>query len=142
MSPIFPDVIDNHYRGHTIALSAFYFVTTITVVRSLIHILLRDGGSEVIASIPLSTFKADAADTCVLLIALLGVSQFLLGLIYCVVLWKYQSLVPLMYLITTLEYVLRVFLFNWKPIKTKRRAPGAIGSYVAVPILLILFWLS
>ncbi len=142
MDKVFPKTIDNQYRGHKIALIFFYLFTAMTVVRSLIHMFSKDGGAQSIATIPLDSFSAQASSVIVLIFALWGLSQLLMGVLYVIVLWRYKSLIPLMYLFIFLEYVLRIVLGTMKPIVTDSVPPGAVVNLVFPPLALILFALS
>lgn len=64
------------------------------------------------------------------------------GLLYIVVLWRYQALIPLMYLFILVEYLGRLLLTFAKPVVTQGTAPGAIGNYVLIPLALIMLVLS
>lgn len=139
---LFPRRIDNDYQGHPIALWLFFPVTLITIGRSLIHVFRDDGGAQSIATIPLDTFTQGGASVVILIFALWGLSQLLLGLFYVVVLWRYRALIPLMYLLLIVEYVGRLALGAWKPIETLETPPGAIGNYVAGTLGIAILWLS
>ena len=54
---ILPKSIDNVCPGNPAALWLFWFITTVTVGRSLAHILLPDGGAQSIATVPLDQFS-------------------------------------------------------------------------------------
>lgn len=139
---MFPKVIDNHYKGYKVALYAFYLISAVTVVRSLIHMLATDGGAQSIATIPLDSYSVAAADVVIQIFALWGLSQLLFGLLYWVVLWRYKSLIPFMYALMFIEYAGRLWLTFYKPIILEGTAPGAIGNYIMVPAVLVLFILS
>lgn len=139
---IFPRQVTNVYRGTAVAKWVFVLITVVTIARSLAHILLPDGGAQSIATIPLAEFTANGAATAVHLFALWGLSQLLMGLLYGVVLWRYQSLIPLMYLFIAVEYATRLLLTFAKPIETHGTAPGAIGNYVLIPLALVMLGLS
>lgn len=70
------------YRGGSVAWYFFVLLTVVTLVRSLIHIIARDGGAETIATIPLSTFTENGAAAVVHLFALWGLSQLVIGALY------------------------------------------------------------
>ena len=142
LANLFPATITNNYRGAVLAKWVFVLVTLLTLGRSLAHIFLPDGGAQSIATIPLDSFTANGAATAVHLFALWGVSQLIIGLIYLIVLWRYQALIPLMYLLMVLEYALRLALTFAKPLETHGTAPGAIGNYVLIPLALLMLWLS
>ena len=138
----FPQPVTNAYQGQAVAKWVFALATILTIARSLAHILLPDGGAQSIATIPLDEFTANGAATAVHLFALWGLSQLLLGLFYLIVLWRYQSLIPLMYLFIFVEYTVRLLLTFAKPLETHGTAPGAIGNYVIIPLALLMVVLA
>ncbi len=139
---LFPQPVTNRYGGAPIARWVFMLLTVNTVARALAHIFLPDGGAQSIATIPLSSFTSNGSSTVVHIFALWGLSQLLFGLLYIVVLWRYQSLIPLMYLFIVVEYAGRLLLALAKPIVTDGTAPGAIGNFVLIPLALLMLVLS
>jgi hypothetical protein len=139
---LFPQLITNRYRGAPVAKWVFVLLTVITIGRSLAHIFLPDGGANSIATIPLDRFTPNGEATVVQIFALWGLSQLLFGLLYIVVLWRYQSFIPLMYLFILVEYAGRLLLAFAKPIVTDGTAPGAIGNFVLIPLALLMLILS
>lgn len=120
----------------------FVLLTVVTIGRSLAHIFLPDGGAQSIATIPLDSFTPHAADVVVHIFALWGLSQLLFGLMYVVVLWRYQALIPLMYVFIVVEYAGRLLLALAKPFETSGTAPGAVGNYILIPLALLMLVLS
>ena len=139
---LFPETITNSYRGTSIAKWVFVAVTLMTIARSLAHIFLPDGGAQSIATIPLDSFTANGAAALIHIFALWGLSQLLFGLFYVIVLWRYQSLIPLMWLFILIEYSGRLLLAFVKPFETAGTAPGAIGNYIFIPLALFMLLLS
>lgn len=131
---LFPAVADNRFPGHTGSRWLFYVITLATLIRSCIHIFLPDGGSAGIAGIPLAMYSTYAAQTIVLLFALWGLSQLLLGLVYVVICLRYQSLIPLMYVLLMAEYGMRIVLGHFKHIFTVHVPPAAYGDYLMIPL--------
>ena len=107
LQKILPTTIDNNYKGNKIALWVFYFITAVTVVRSLIHMFKHDGGAQSIATIPLDTFTESGAAVVILIFAYWGLSQLMFGIIQVIVAIRYKSLIPLMYLMLVLEWAAR-----------------------------------
>ena len=139
---IFPKQINNTYTGHPIALYTFYIIIFITIVRSLIHILVPDGGAQSIAPIPLDTYSVESANTVIFMFGLWGISQLLLGILFLIIAIRYKALIPLMYLFIFTEYTLRLILGFFKPITLTGVAPGGIGNYVFIILSILLFMLS
>lgn len=142
MKYLLPNIIDNEYKGKKIPLYLFYLITPYTIIRSAIHVFLRDGGAESIASIPLHSYSNNASNTIIHIFAEWGLSQLLFGLLYICVLIKYKSLIPLMYLFLVVEYSGRLFLGFYKPFELEGYAPGGIANYFLVPLFLLMFILS
>ena len=142
MNKLLPKVITNEYEGAAIAKWVFVLITVITIGRSLAHIFLADGGAQSIATIPLAAFTPNGAAAIIHIFALWGLSQLLFGLVYVLVLWRYKSLIPLMYLFILTEYIVRLLLTFAKPFETLGTAPGAIGNYIFIPLALVMLLLS
>lgn len=141
-SHLLPQPITNEYRGTPVAKWVLIVLTLITVARSLAHIFLLDGGAQSIATIPLDAFTPNGAAAIIHIFALWGLSQLLFGLFYAVVLWRYQSLIPLMYLFILVEYSGRLLLTFAKPFETAGTAPGGVANYIFIPLALIMLVLS
>ncbi|MFP4378306.1 MAG: hypothetical protein ACLFP4_14775 [Spirochaetales bacterium] len=139
---LLPPSIDNNYRGPRIAVIVFWLLAAVTLVRSVIHIVAPDGGAASIATIPLASFSPAAADAVIHIFALWGLSQLIIGVFYVVALLRYRTLIPMLYLFALFEYVVRLTLTWIKPMETESTAPGAIGNYVLIPILLVMFLVS
>jgi hypothetical protein len=131
---LLPRVVDNQYRGHVVALWLFYPITLMTLARSAIHVFRSDGGAQSIATIPLDTFVSGGAQTVVSIFALWGLSQLLIGLIYVLVLVRYRTLIPLMYVLIVAEYVGRFAIGLMKPIVTVETPPGAPGTLLLMAL--------
>ena len=52
LNRIFPKGIDNHHRGHKLALWFFVPITFMKVAISLVHIFYADGGAQSICTVP------------------------------------------------------------------------------------------
>jgi len=104
--------------------------------------LATDGGAQSVASIPIDAFGEAARSIVILLFALWGSSQLLLGIVYIVVLCRYKSMIPLMYILIVIEYLMRIVLGHLKPIETISTPPGEIGNYILIPLALAMLFLS
>lgn len=112
------------------------------VGRSLAHMFLADGGAQSIATIALDTFSPTAASVIIGIFAYWGLSQLLFGLLYVIVLWRYQSLIPLMWAFLFVEWTGRLLLGFYKPIETVGQAPGGIGNWIFPVVTLVILVLS
>ncbi len=139
---LFPKQLSNDYQGSSIAKWIFAGLTVLTLARSLAHIFLPDGGAQSIATIPLDSFTPNGAAAIIHIFALWGLSQLLFGLMYVIVLWRYQALIPLMWCFVLVEYGGRLLLAFAKPFEITGTAPGAVGNYIFVPLALLMLALS
>jgi hypothetical protein len=144
MNLFFPKVFDNKVRFNRIILYIFYFITIVTVGRSLIHMFSTDGGANSIATIIVFSGNPDPNQVIYFIFSLWGLSQLIIGIIYVISSIKYKSMIPLLYVLMWFEYLFR-FIFGkfLKPLSAavlSGTAPGEIGNYifiVLVPILII-----
>ncbi len=139
---LLPNAVDNRFNGIKLAQYAFLMITLATIVRSLIHVFAPDGGAQSIATIPLDTYPAEAAATVIFMFSFWGLSQLLMGMVYLGVYLKYKSLIPMMYVLLILEYVMRIVIGQMKPIVTAGTAPGSVGSWIMVPVCIVLLLFS
>jgi len=133
---LFPKQPDNDYRGAPIAKWVFVVIVVMTIARSLAHMLLPDGGAQSIATIPLDAYSPGAAKVVVGMFAQWGLTQLMFGLLYVLVLWRYRSLIPLMWLFVAFEWLGRLLTGLVKPFETAGTAPGAVGNLV-IPVLAV-----
>ena len=139
---LLPSPVDNNFRGVKLSQYAFLLITAATIVRSVIHVFAPDGGAQSIATIPLSSYSAEAAATIIFMFSFWGLSQLLMGIVYLGVYVKYKSLIPMMYVLLIVEYAMRIVIGQMKPIVTTGTAPGSVGSWIMVPVCVVLLVLS
>ena len=143
LNRLFPNPITNDHRGAAIAKWAFGLITLVTLGRSLIHIFSPDGGAQSIATIPLNEFTANGTSTVIHIFSQWGLSQLLFGIFYLIVLSRYKSLIPLMWVFILVEYTGRLFLGLSKPMTgLEGTPPGAVGNLIIIPLALIMIYLS
>jgi len=139
---LFPKQLSNDYQGILLAKWVFVALTVLTIGRSLAHIFLPDGGAQSIATIPLDEFTSNGVAAIIHIFALWGLSQLLFGLMYILVLWRYQALIPLMWLFILSEYSVRLLLTYAKPFEIVGTAPGGIGNFIFIPLAFLMLVLS
>ena len=94
---LLPRAIDNTYRGYTAALWLFSLVVAVMVTQGLF--IIFNGHSVVMSAdgIPLETYPPAAAQTVVALWAQRGLSRLIISSLCVLVLVRYRSAVPLMF---------------------------------------------
>ena len=113
---IFPERIDNNYRGHVLAIWIFAALVFMKVAISLLHVFNADGGAQSISAIPLDTYMAGAATNVIALFARMGLEQFLLGLVFIVVLVRYRAMIPLMFVMIVIGLIGHEAVVYMKPL--------------------------
>jgi len=136
---LLPEKAENVYEGYKIAEITFLIITIVTIIRSLIHLIAPDGGAESIATINLNV---EGGNIIVSIFALWGVSQLLMSIVFLVVFFRYKNLIPFMYMLIIIEYMMRIGVGVLKPFETVGIAPGVVGNYIMVPLAVILLLLS
>jgi hypothetical protein len=136
---ILPAQIDNTIRGVKLPFYVFAFFAVVSTVRSFIHLLSPDGGAGSIAGMDLSV---PGADGIIFAFGLWGSSQLLFALIQLLVVFRYRSLVSLMYLMLILEVLLRQLVGYMKPVIFAHTPPGAIGNQIILPLAVFMLVLS
>ena len=140
---LLPQTVNNDYRGHPLAKWVLVPLTVITIGRSLVHMFAHDGGAQSIASIALDTFSEGGANTVVTVFALWGLSQLIIGLLYALVLWRWGALIPLVYVLFSFEYFMRLIAGLYSPgLEKLQTAPGEVGNVIFLPLGLVLLALS
>ncbi|MBK8823147.1 MAG: hypothetical protein IPN58_11195 [Anaerolineales bacterium] len=136
---LLPSSVDNTIRGTRIPFYIFALYAIVSAVRSCIHLLSPDGGAGTIAGMDLSVAGADGI---VFAFALWGSSQLLFAIIQLLVVFRYKSLVPFMYLMLILEVLLRELVGRMKPVTFAHTPPGAIGNQIILPLAALMLVLS
>ena len=136
--------IISNIQGARLPLVIFAILTFVFTTRALIHMLKDDGGAQAFATIPLDTYPPGAAKTIIAFQAAVGIDQLLLCFVYILILVRYRSLLPLGYILITLEFGLGTLIIGsgWKPIEFSGTAPGYVAIFVVPPMALVLCWLS
>lgn len=141
MEKILPEEINNDYKGYKIAVYVFIFYSILSLVRSCIHIFSSDGGAGSIAKIDLS----EGGENTIFIFALWGSSQLIVAIIQFLVAFKYKTLLPVMYLLLFLEYILRTFTGNVRPLIFEVGVvtpPGGYLDKIMIPLSMVMFVLT
>jgi hypothetical protein len=142
LSRLFPECIDNRYRGQKLALWLLVPITFMKVGISLTHIFRGDGGAQSIATIPLDTYPAGAAQNVIALFARLGLEQFLLAALCVVVLLRYRSMIPFMYLLIVVHDIAQMAIARMKPLALAATSGARTPALVVTALSVIGFLLS
>jgi hypothetical protein len=136
---LLPVKIDNTLLGWKLPLFIFALYTVLSIVRSFIHLFSPDGGAGSIAGMDLSVAGADGI---IFAFALWGSSQLLMAMIQLLVVIRYRSLIPFMWLMLILEVLLRELVGVMKPVIFAHTPPGALGNQFFLPLAVFMLGLS
>lgn len=128
-----------HYGGPRLAFWGAVAWLLLITTRSLIHLLLPDGGAHSIATIDIAV--AGGSDI-VALFGQWGASQLLLAMLLWALLLRWRGTVPLVLLVFATEPCLRGLAGHLKPLTTEGTPPGGALNWVVLPVLVILLWIS
>jgi hypothetical protein len=136
---LLPSKAGNTILGWKLPFYVFVLVAIVSTVRSFIHLLSPDGGAGSIAGMDLS---APGARGIIFAFALWGSAQLIYALIQWIVIFRYRSLVPLMWAVLFLETLLRMLVGHMKPVTFSHRPPGAIANYIFLPLAALMVAMS
>ena len=133
---LFPQRIDNTYRGHRLALWLFALLVLMKGGIGLGTIF--NGRSAAISAdeIPLDTFTPAGEQAFVSIFAAWGLSQLMLNLIGLLVLVRYRAMVPFMFALLLLEHLSRRLIFWILPIARTETPPGVFVNVLFVLVMI------
>lgn len=130
LNRLFPQRIDNDYRGYKMGLWLFVPITCMRLGISLLHIFSVDGGAQSISTMPLDTYPPGAAQNVIALFARMGVDQLALSLVFGLALIRYRAMIPLMYALMVLHEIALRGVVAMKPLAlagtSGARTPGLV----------------
>jgi len=143
LNTLFPKVADNTYRGSRIAKWLLFIIVIKSFFSGGIHLLAADGGAQSIASIALDQFTQGGAETVITIFGMWGLEQLVIGVIAVTILWRYQSLIPMMWGMYALEYSLRGLAQFFTPgVMSVNTPPGAAADTLLIPLSIVMFFIA
>lgn len=139
LAVLLPASAGNIVLGMKLPIYLFMLLAVISTVRSCIHLFAADGGAGSIAGMNLDVGGASGI---IFAFALWGSSQLIYAFIQLVVAFRYQSLVPAMYLLLIVETLLRELVGHLKPVMFRHTPPGATANHVILPLAALMLVLS
>lgn len=134
---LFPQLVDNTYRGYKLALWLFALLVFMKVAMSLNSIFNGYMVASSADGIPLDTFTSAGARTVVSLFALWGLSHLMICLLCILVLARYRRLVPLMFALLLLEHLSRKLILLFLPIVRTGTPPGFFVNLVLLAVMMV-----
>jgi hypothetical protein len=141
LSQLFPKQIDNNYQGRKLALWLFVPIVLVKLLMGLNVAGLNPwlSNRDVLTTadgIPLESFGAEAASTVLFLFACWGLALLVLSLLGTVVMVRYRAMIPLMFLLLSIEHIGRKGLSLSIPIVRAAGSPGSLFNWglTAAPV--------
>ena len=134
---LLPQRIDNTYRGYRVALWLFGLVVGMMTAQSVLVIF--NGYSTVMNAdgIPLDTYPPAAAQTIVAVFALRSLLRLIIALLCVLVLVRYRSAIPFMFVILVLNFLLTQLILQIIPMVRTGTPPGTIVNRIMFALMII-----
>jgi hypothetical protein len=146
---ILPKSADNKFKGHKLALWGFILFLVLMTWRSIIHMLFEQYGFHEIGSFVAISGEPDPMPLIYRFFSLWGFAQLIFCFVCWIVIFRYRSLIPLMYIFWLFEWGFRLFGYPLireeiaiQGLYTTNITPGVYSAPLAALILIILFGLS
>lgn len=124
LNPLLPPHVDNEYRGYRLALAVFAVIVLAKVLMSVNCIFNGYTVATTADGLPLATYAAACAQTVVSDFAAWGLMQLMLCAVCIVVLIRYRTLIPFMFLVLLLEHLSRQVIHHYLPVTKVGVPPG------------------
>ena len=146
---LLPSTADNTYRGNRLALWFFIAFVCLMTWRSVIHMFFEQYGMHDIANFIVLSGDPDPMPLIYMFFSLWGLAQLIFCGMSWVVILRYKSLIPLMFIFWLTEWSVRLFVYPFMEksvvdvgIYTSGITPGATGAPYVVLLLIIFLILS
>jgi hypothetical protein len=127
---LLPQPIDNRYSGSKIALWLFGLIVFVHIVQSVMVIFNGYSIAQSADGIPLETYPAAAAQTILAIFMTASLRRLIISLICAVVLFRYRSVVPLMFVVLGLNYLGGQVIFQFVPLVRVGTPPGVVVNLI------------
>ena len=134
---LLPLRIDNTYRGHKLALWLFALVVAVRITQSLLVIFNGYSIAKGADGIPLDTFPPAAAQTVVSLFALSALNRLIISLLCVLVLVRYRSAIPFMFVVLMLSYLASQLILQFVPIVRTGTPKGSAVNLISFALMTV-----
>ena len=134
---LLPQPIDNRYSGSKIALWLFGLIVFVQILQSVMVIVNGYSTAQSADGIPLENYPAAAAQTILAIFMVSSLRRLIISLICAVVLFRYRSAVPLMFVVLGLSYLGGQVIFQFVPIVRVGTPPGVIVNLIMFGLTII-----
>ena len=134
---LLPQRIDNRYRGRKLALWLFGLAVAVRITQSVLIIVNGYSIAQSADGIPLETYAPAAAQTIVAIFAISSLHRLIISLICVVVLFRYRSAVPLMFVVLGLSYLAGQLILQFIPMARVGTPPGVVVNLVMFGLTIV-----
>ena len=131
---------NNNYLGSKISLYYLVVLACMFTFRGCVHYFAPDGGSGIIAGIPIETYPEGAVQTIINAFGNYGRYHLIEAVLAWLIIFKWRAMIPLFLLYVMVTQALGVVLVTMKPLPVI--PPGQIVVYVLLPLSVLAFFLS
>src|SRR2546423_12341364 len=142
LNQLLPLRLDNTYRGRKLALWLFGVVVLIKSIQSVAIIVNGYSIASSADGIPLETYPPAAAQTILAIFAISSLNRLFVALICVVVLVRYRSAIPAMFLLLALTYLAGEIILRFIPIVRVGTPPGPIVNLMMFALMIVGVMLS
>ena len=127
---LLPQPIDNRYSSSKIALWLFGLIVFVQTVQSVMVLVNGYSIAQSADGIPLETYPAAAAQTILAIFMISSLRRLTTSLMCAVVLFRYRSAVPLMFVVLGLGYLGGQVISLFVPIVRVGTPPGVVVNLI------------
>ena len=131
---------NNNYLGSKISLYFLVILACMFTFRGCVHYFAPDGGSGIIAGIPLETYPEGAVQTIITAFGNYGKYHLVEAVLAWMIIFRWRVLIPIFLLYFAVSQFLGIILVTVKPLPVI--PPGQILAYVLFPLTALAFLLS
>lgn len=133
----FPRAIDNTYSGSKIALWLFGLIVFVHILQSVMVIVNGHSIAQSADGIPLEHYPAAAAQTILATFTVSSLRRLIISLMCAVVLFRYRSAVPLMFVVLGLNYLGGQVILQFIPIVRVGTPPGVVVNLIMFGLTIV-----
>jgi glucan phosphoethanolaminetransferase (alkaline phosphatase superfamily) len=134
---LLPQRIDNTYSGSKIALWLFGLIVFVHILQSVMVIVNGHMVAQSADGIPLENYPAAAAQTILAVFMVSSLRRLIISLICAVVLFRYRSAVPLMFIVLGLSYLGGQMILQFVPIVRVGTPPGVVMNLIMFGLTIV-----
>ena len=137
LDKLLPRPIDNTYPGSKVALWLLGLIVFVHILQSVLVLVNGYSIAQSADGIPLETYTAAAAQTILALFMVASLRRLIISLACAVVLFRYRSAVPLMFVVLGLNYLGGQVIFQFVPIVRVGTPPGVVMNLVMFSLTVV-----